>query len=54
MRSLAKDEIEEQSPEWSNVAYRLQTMTGKSALKIIKLFRYAHARQARSDNVRSR
>lgn len=37
---LNKKEVEYESHEWALVDYKIQTITGKSSLKIISLYRY--------------
>jgi hypothetical protein len=37
-----KKEVELGSHEWALIDYKIQTITGKSSLKILSLHRYSH------------
>lgn len=40
-----KKEVELDSHEWALIDYKIQTITGKSSLKILSLHRYSHSHE---------
>ena len=47
---ISKREVELESSEWPLVDYKIQTITGKSSLKIVSLYKYSHGEEASAVN----
>jgi hypothetical protein len=47
---ISKREVDLESSEWPLVDYKIQTITGKSSLKIVSLYKYSHAEEASAVN----
>jgi len=40
---ISRKEVDLESSEWSLLDYKIQTITGKSSLKIVSLYKYSQS-----------